>query len=301
VHLDLNLLTALDALLEEGSVAGAAERVHLSPPAMSRTLGRIRKVTGDQILVRTGRAMTPTPYAVSIREQVHRLVQQAQAVLTPDQELDLSTLKRTFTLQCHDAVTTAAGPDLLTRVRIQAPAVKLRLLPEASTDTSDLRQGQVDLEVSSTEPALPDIRYETVGIDRLVVVVGPDHPCARGRMTAKRLAAADHLTVSRRGRLYDRLDDELARAGLERRVVAAAPTSTAALHIVRQTDLVVAVPERVCQPMISELGLRTRPMPVDLPPVSIIHAWHQRYDGDRAHSWLRSQVQATLDMLLHPQ
>jgi DNA-binding transcriptional LysR family regulator len=301
VQLDLNLLTALDALLEEGSVAGAADRVHLSAPAMSRTLGRIRRVTGDQILVRTGRTMTPTPYALSIREQGHTLVQQAESVLTPERELDLRTLKRTFTLQCHDAVTTAAGPALLAGVQAQAPAVALRLLPEASTDTNDLRHGQVDLEIGSTEPAFPDIRHETIGNDRLVVVVRPDHPCARAKLTAKRFAQAEHIIVSRRGRLHDPLDDALARFGLERRVVAAAPTSTAALYFVRQSDLVVAVPERVCRPMVDALGLETLRIPFNLPAIPIIQAWHQRYDTDRAHTWLRNQVRTALESLLHPE
>jgi DNA-binding transcriptional LysR family regulator len=298
VQLDLNLLRSLDALLEEGSVAGAADRLHLSPPAMSRTLGRIRRATGDQILVRTGRTMSPTPYALSVREQVHRLVQQAEAVLTPAEEIDLTSLKRTFTLQCHDAVTTASGQSLLASVRKTAPGISLRLLPEASTDTSDLRQGRVDIVVDSTEPTLPDIRWEAIGEDRLVVVLSPDHPAARGELTAERLAQAYHIIVSRRGRLHDPLDDALARVGLERRVVAAAPTSTAALHLVRRSDLVVAAPERVCRPMVEALGLRTRPMPVELPAVPIILAWHQRYDNDRAHRWLRGQVRSALDDLL---
>jgi DNA-binding transcriptional LysR family regulator len=300
VQLDLNLLRALDALLEEGSVRGAADRVKLSAPAMSRTLGRIRRATGDQILVRTGRTMTPTPYALSIREQVHTLVAQAEAVLTPEQELDLGVLERTFTLQCHDAVTTAAGPALLARVQAQAPAVALRLLPEATTDTNDLRHGQADLEIGSTEPSLPDIRHEMIGKDRLVVAVRPDHPCTRGRLTAKRFAQADHIIVSRRGRLHDPLDDALARSGLERRVVATAPTSTAALYFVRRSDLVVAVPERVCRPMVDALGLDTLRIPFNLPAIPIIQAWHQRYDNDRAHTWLRSQIRAALESLLHP-
>src|SRR5690242_9139367 len=109
MQLDLNLLAALDALLEEGSVAGAADRMHVTSPAMSRTLGRIRKATKDQILVRTGRTMTPTPYALAVRAEVHRLVQQAHAVLAPASALDLGTLGRTFTLQWHDAVTSAVG------------------------------------------------------------------------------------------------------------------------------------------------------------------------------------------------
>ena len=113
MQLDLNLLTALDALLEEGSVAGAAERLHVTAPAMSRSLGRIRRATGDQILVRTGRTMTPTPYAIAVREQVHDLVQQARGVLAPSREIDLATLERTFTLRWHDALVALSGPALL--------------------------------------------------------------------------------------------------------------------------------------------------------------------------------------------
>lgn len=299
MQLDLNLLTALDALLEEGSVAGAADRLHLSAPAMSRTLGRIRRSTGDQILVRTGRTMTPTPYALAIREDVHALVQHAHAVLAPKGDLDLETLERTFTLQCHDAVTTAIGPGLLAAVQAQAPGVALRLLAEASIDTTDLRHGRVDIEIGSEEPAFPEIRFETIGHDRLIIAVRPDHPLAHGRLTIERYAGADHLTISRRGRLRDPIDDALTGHGLRRRVVASAPTATAALHFVHESDMVVAVAERMCEALVRALGLQMVAIPLDLPAVTVIHAWHQRYDNDRAHTWLRNQVRETLLAVFH--
>src|ERR1700689_83586 len=153
MKVDLNLLGALDALLEEGSVSGAADRLHLSAPAMSRTLTRIRHATGDQILVRTGRTMTPTPYALRVRERVHGLVIEAQSVLTPERELALDTLARTFTLQAHDAIASALGPELLAAVRAQAPGVKLRFLSEGVVDTLDLRHGIVDLELGASPSA----------------------------------------------------------------------------------------------------------------------------------------------------
>ena len=103
MQLDLNLLTALDALLEEESVTGAAERLHLSAPAMSRSLGRLRRATGDQILVRNGRIMRPTPRAVALRAEVRALVLRSREVLTPEAPLDLAALRRTFTLRAHDA------------------------------------------------------------------------------------------------------------------------------------------------------------------------------------------------------
>src|SRR6187549_648548 len=113
MSLDFNLLPALDALLEEESVMGAADRMRLSAPAMSRTLGRIRQATGDPILVRTGRTMTATPRALAIREQVHQLVAQVQEVMSPEGEIDFTTLERTFTLRWHDSLTMAIGPHLL--------------------------------------------------------------------------------------------------------------------------------------------------------------------------------------------
>jgi len=297
MHLDLNLLTALDALLEEGSVSGAAARLYLSEPAMSRTLGRIRRATGDQILVRTGRTMTPTPHALALRGEVHTLVQHAYAVLAPAHELDLATLERTFTLRCHDAITTALGPPLLATLQSHAPGVALRLLAEASTDTNDLRHGQIDLEIGSAEPSLPEISFETIGHARLVVAVRPDHPLTDGDLTIDRYAQARHIIVSRRGRLHDPIDDALAARGLRRRVVAAAPTSTAALHIVRHSDLVVVVPAYICRPSVSTLGLRTLPLPLVAPPVAINQAWHHRYDADQAHTWLRGQVRDILQAL----
>lgn len=150
MQLDLNLLTALDALLEEGSVAAAA-RLHVTAPAMSRSLGRIRKATGDQILVRTGRSMVPTTRALAMRAQVHTLVQQAHQLLSAQQELDLAALDRVFTVRWHDALTAASGTALITAVHHQAPGVRLRMSAEPGTDDAELRRGR---STSNQAPAL---------------------------------------------------------------------------------------------------------------------------------------------------
>ncbi|WP_326955411.1 LysR family transcriptional regulator [Amycolatopsis sp. NBC_01286] len=294
MYLDLNLLTALDALLEEGSVAAAADRLRLSSPAMSRTLGRIRKTTGDQILVRTGRTMTPTPYALEIRAQVRDLVQQAESVLAPDRALDLAELDRVFTLICHDAITTALGPRLIAAVHRDAPNARLRLLAEGRADTQELRRGQVDLELGSAAPDSPEIRSELFFEDRLVLAVAPDHPFATRKPTLRRYAEALHLRITRRGRLHDPMDDALAEHGLERRVVATTPTTTSALSVVRLGECVVAVPERMCAGMIDALGLVTVPLPMPVPPAPLVGSWHQRYENDKAHRWLRDRVREAL-------
>ncbi|MFD9240785.1 LysR family transcriptional regulator [Streptomyces sp. NPDC059556] len=296
MQLDLNLLTALDALLEEGSVAGAAARLHVTAPAMSRSLGRIRRTTGDQILVRTGRTMTPTPYAIAVREQAHELLQQVRDVLAPSRELDPATLERTFTLRWHDSLVALGGPALLAAVRAQAPGVRLRFVAESSTDTPELRRGEVDLEANANPLGAPDIRAEQVGETRLVAVVRQEHPLARLRtVTAQAYASADHVTVSRRGNLGNAVDDALTRLGLTRRVVAAAPTEAAALEFARGTDLVVSVPEITTRTAAAAgLGLTVLPLPLELPSAPVYLSWHQRHDTDHAHTWLRELARAAL-------
>ncbi|MCF3179735.1 LysR family transcriptional regulator [Streptomyces polychromogenes] len=295
MQLDLNLLTALDALLEEGSVAGAAARLHVTAPAMSRSLGRIRRTTGDQILVRTGRTMTPTPYAIAVRAQVHELLHQVQGVLAPSRELDLATLERTFTLRWHDSLVALSGPALLTSVRAQAPGVRLRFIGESSVDTPELRRGDVDLEANANRPSAPDIRTENAGETRLVVVVRRGHPLARaGTPTARQYAAAEHVTVSRRGNLDNALDEALAPLGLSRRVVATAPTEAAAFAFARDCDLVISVPEAATRSAVTDLGLVVLPLPLELPPAPVYLSWHQRYDTDSAHAWLRGLARDAL-------
>ncbi|MFJ9564570.1 LysR family transcriptional regulator [Streptomyces fuscichromogenes] len=296
--MDLNLLVALDALLEENSVAAAADRLHLSPPAMSRTLARIRKATGDDILVRTGRTMTPTPHALALREETRDLVTRATAVLTPVTALDLATLERSFTLRCHDALVSALAPLLTAAVAGAAPNVSVRILAEPSADVADLARGHTDLEVGATAPQRPEIAARRIGTDRMVAVLRADHPLATGTLTPERFAEAEHVTVSRRGRLTGPIDDALAGLGLRRRVRAALPTTAAALELAARTTMVTAVAEQVCRPAWTGLGLRARPLPFDLPPVPVIVAWHHRYDSDPAHTWLRTELMTALRTVL---
>ncbi|MBN0048511.1 LysR family transcriptional regulator [Streptomyces actuosus] len=300
MHLDLNLLTALDALLEEGSVAGAAARLHVTPPAMSRSLGRIRKATGDQILVRTGRTMSPTPHALAIRGQVHDLVQRAHAVLSADKQLDLPTLERVFTVRWHDALAAARGSALIAGVCRDAPGVQVRLIAESGSDTPELRRGEVDLESGSALPEAPDIRSRLIGEDRLVVALRPGHPLAGGPLTTEHYTAAQHLTVSRRGRLADPVDDALDALGLRRHVVVAAPTTAVALRLARDTDLLACVPDAVTRTTRRELGLATLALPVELPAIPLFTMWHRRYDNDLAHAWFRDRAAGVLEALFTP-
>lgn len=301
--MDLNLLIALDALLEEGGVGRAAARLCLTQPAMSRALGRIRRATGDDILVRAGREMVPTPYAERVRDEVRALVGRATSLLSPEQILDLASLDRVFTLRCHDAVISALAPGLIARARGVAPRVRFRFLAEVGDDSppelrdeeADLRR-TVDLEVGATADAGPDLRTRQIGTGRLVGVLRHGHPAVESPagIDPPVYAALEHVTVSRRGRLNDPVDFALDQAGLTRTVIAAVPTSTAALHLVAQTDYTTVVSAETCRGDIDALDLMSYPVPVDLPVLPLVLRWHRRHDRDPAHHWMRATTEEVL-------
>jgi DNA-binding transcriptional LysR family regulator len=288
--LDLNLLVALDVLLEEQSVRGAAARLHLSEPAMSRTLGRIRKALGDPVLVRAGRRMVPTPHALAVRAEVSAVVERARALFAPDRDADLRDVTRTFTILGHDAIAATHGAALFARAAREAPGIRLRFLSESHLDAPFLRQGTADLEVGVIDSAAPEVHVDPVYEDRMLGVVRAGHPLLTGELTPERFAgAAGHLIVSRRGRLQGPIDDALAELGLQRRVVGSVGSYPASLFVVHETDLIGLV-SHWGRPLADTLGLVTFEIPLRLPAVKLGFAWHPRHDADPAHAWLRGCV-----------
>ena len=184
---DLNLLVTLDVLLAEGSVARAARRLRLSPSAMSRALARLRETTGDPLLVRAGRGLVPTPRALELRARVGQVVQDAQAVLRPEERVELTQVARTFTLRTGEGFVENFGPKLVARVSREAPSVRLRFLAKVERDSTPLREGSVDLETGVVGDAMsPEIRAQGLFRDRFVGVVRRGHPLGKSRITARR-------------------------------------------------------------------------------------------------------------------
>ncbi|MEW2305356.1 LysR family transcriptional regulator [Streptomyces sp. NPDC006655] len=292
--LDLNLLAALDVLLEEQSVRGAARRLHLSEPAMSRTLGRIRRALGDPVLVRAGRGLVPTPYALAVRAEVSAVVERARALFAPGRDTDLRTVSRTLTIIGHDAIAGSLGPALFARAAAEAPGIRVRFLTESHVDAPVLRHGTADLEVGVVDTTLPEVRVEHLYEDRMLGVVRAGHPLLDGEPTPERFAtAAGHLNVSRRGRLHGPVDVALAELGLRRRVVGTVGTFPASLFVIRDSDLIGLI-SSWSVPLAAALGLVTFEVPLPLPPIALALAWHPRHDADPAHAWLRGCVRELL-------
>lgn len=287
---DLNLLVTLDVLLAEGSVARAAQRLRLSPSAMSRALARLRETTGDPLLVRAGRGLVPTPRALELREPVSQLVRKAEAVLRPVETLNLKQLTRTFTLRTTEGFVENFGPDLISRIGAEAPGVRLFFVQKPNKDSAPLRDGTVELETGVVEQTTaPELRVQALFRDRYIGVVRAGHALSKGKITPSRYAGGRHIHVSRQG--FDRgpIDEALKPFGLERVIGTIVAGFSTALALARASEMIASVPER--HTGILRTGMHSFPLPITISEITISLLWHPRLDADPAHRWLRGCVQ----------
>jgi DNA-binding transcriptional LysR family regulator len=283
---DLNLLLTLDAVLTEGSVAGAARRLHLSPSAMSRALARLRETTGDPLLVRAGRGLVPTPRALELRDRVALLVQETEAVLRPGVTPDLRRVVRTFTLRTSEGFVENFGPPLLRRAALEAPGIRLCFVQKPDKESTPLRDGTVDLETGVVAGTTgPEVRARALFTDRFVGVVRLGHPLTEGEITPARYAEGRHISVSRRGLAKGLIDEALLPLGLEREIFTSVGGFATALALARASDLIASVPERHTGCLRD--GLHTFALPVSMPPITVSMLWHPRLHADPVHRWLR--------------
>lgn len=291
---DLNLLRTLDALLATGSVTGAAARLHLSVPATSHALARLREITGDPLLVRAGRRLVPTPRASSLREPVAQWMAQAATLVQPSRGDDLAATERHFVVRAPDGFAIAFGAALGTALAEAMPLARLSFVTEAQDDTGALRDGRVDLDIGTFRPRDPEIEVVDLFPQTLIAVARAGHPFASRPATARRYATQAHVDVQRRPGASSPVDDALIALGLVRRVVLTVAHASAAPVVAARSDFVATLSERLARAMAPGLGLVTVPLPFLPRPETVTMAWHPRHAADPAHIWLRQLVPAVI-------
>jgi DNA-binding transcriptional LysR family regulator len=285
---DINLLVAFEALMQEGSVTRAAQRLAVSQSALSHTLGRLRGWFGDELFVRSGRATTPTPVALRIREPVREALARIGGLLQPA-AFRPEDLHATFRIRAFDFAQLTIIPRLAGVLAQRAPGVQLSAQSHGRDPVRALAEGSCDLALGlSREPHGPFQR--TVSTERFVSVVRREHPCLREPLTIEAFAALSHAIVSPVGRPAGFVDAVLAERGLVRRVTFATPQLYSAALAVCGSEMVLTGAERVLRELARALPLAIVEPPVQLPPFHVVMTWHERRDRDDGHRWLRDLV-----------
>lgn len=285
-RIDLNLLVALDVLLEERNVSRAAERLALTQPTVSGMLRRLRALLGDELLVRTQRGMLPTARAESLIEPLKRLLADAEAVVAPPR-FDPATTDRQFTISTTDYMQYALVIPLIAQMRRVAPHARIAARPLESAELSRrLASGQIDLAITAPAWAPAGLRSRTLYKEKYVCVMGRHHPLAREKLTERAFTQAEHVVFSPlQGGFTGDADAALARRGLSRSVRVSLSNYLLALTLVKATDLIALVPSRMLQQPDNDL-LVAEP-PVSGPEFNVMAVWHPRSHADLGHKWLR--------------
>jgi len=290
-HLDLDghLLRLLLAVIETGSVTGAAQRLSVTQSAVSHLLDKLRAITGDPLFVKSGRGIVATARAEELAAQARSLLRQLQH-FAHSAEFDPARWQTTLTIAANDFQRDLLLPALAARLRAQAPGVALRIIPSAIPRLEMLRNDECQLVISPRPPEGSDIVQKRLFEDQYRVFYDPavrDAP----RSEADYLAA-DHATVVYEPRRSLDLDQHLAARGVQRRFAIMVPAFSALPAFLRGTPLLATVPGLLARHTLT--GLASCPVPIACPTLPMYLIWHVRYQQDAAHRWLREQLQAVV-------
>jgi DNA-binding transcriptional LysR family regulator len=292
---DLNLLLVLDTVLRERSVARAAERLHVTPSAVSNALGKLRVELGDPLFTRKGRGIAPTPRAIELAPALARAISELERAVV-QQRFEAEHCERTFTLAMADALQVAWLPRIAGALAKRMPRARLRVVGiDSLLSLGDLGSSEIDLHVGVRATG-PGIHAESLYEERTVLSARKGNPECAGRVSRARLDALSHVAVELApGRGFrDPIAGAYARAGIERRVSLTVATFAAAAAVAAGTNLVTTLPESLLVLHGKRLGLIAVGGPVPKHSIAISLCWHDRTHADAASAALREVVKGIL-------
>lgn len=291
LDLDLKLLVVFEAMLAARNVTLAAESIGMTQPAMSTYLGKLRKVMGDPLFVRTSRGMEPTPFAVELSEPIRNAMQLLRQTLNRDKHFDAATSTRTFNLVMTDIGERVFLPTLLQRLTKVAPLVSIRTVQLPVSEMREaLESGEMDLAVGFIPKLSAGFYQQRLFTRSYVCVVRTDHPTIGDRLSLKQFLAASHAVVSAPGTGHEVVERVLAEKDLARKVALRVTHFLAIPLIVANTDLIVTIPEMLAESYLPAGNIKILQPPIKLPSYAIKQHWHERYHDDPANQWLRELI-----------
>jgi DNA-binding transcriptional LysR family regulator len=286
--IDLNQLVLFQQLVVERSVSKVADKLGLTQPAVSNTLAKLRRQFGDDLFVRTPKGMMPTPLAEQLAEPIGHALDMIHSGLNQHSRFDPAQDKRAVTIGMTDIGEIVFLPELVERLRQAAPGMSLSTVrTTASNLREDMEAGKVDLAIGPLPQLKAGFFQRRLFRQRYVCLFRKGHPLDRKRLSLEDFKAAEHLIVVSAGTGHGKVDDLILRAGVERRVRLTVPHFVSVGHILRRSDMMATVTERLAQSLAEPFDLCFLPHPVALPEVAINVFWHAKVHRSPAHLWLR--------------
>lgn len=300
-EIDLNLLLAFDALMQERNVTRAGERIGLSQPAMSHALTRLRKLCGDPLFVRIRAGMEPTPFAQQLGGTVGEGLRVLQAGLDGASAFDPATADRTFQIIMTDMGEVVYLPPLMTALKRIAPQVNVRVLQLPRDRYQEaFESGVADLAIGVLPALQAGFYQQRLFSDAYICMVRGDHPRIGTTLSLAQFEAESHVMIEPAGSRYSSvsmsttaptlIERKLAEHGLKRRIALRVPHFTVVPTIVQTTDLIATLPRQVMTTADTPRNLKMLPLPFDVPNFVIRQFWHQRNHHDSANRWLRGVI-----------
>ncbi len=285
--LDARLLQLLVAVVEVGSITGAAHSLGVTQSAVSHQLDKLRAITGDALFVKSGRGIVATARAGELASQARELLRQLQGFAHTG-AFDPARWQATVTVAANDFQRDVLLPPLMARLREAAPGVALRVIPSAIPSLEMLRDGACDLAISPRPPEGSDILQKRLFEDDYRVFY--DEAIRDAPRTLKDYLAAEHITVVYEPKRALDLDRTLAERGVRRRFAVMVPGFAGMPGFLRGSQLLAAAPGLLGRGLLS--GFASVAMPLPCPKLPMYLIWHRRHQDDAAHRWLRGELEA---------
>lgn len=288
---DLNLLTVFDAVLTEGSISRAAEKVGISQPAMSLAISRFRHVVGDELFESTGRGVKPTPRALQLAGPVRRALDLVSGALDQDAGFDISRSERTFNLVLGDFGELVLLPRLMGFLGERGSPVRVNTLAASGLDlASEMRFGNVDLYGWMTPFENKDFVSYQMGTFREVCLVRKDHPDVRDKPSLEHFAALKHIVIQLPdGHGPSGVDRELWAHGLKREHTMTVHSYFDVPGLLNETNMICSMPLQLARRFSEMFPVRIVPSPINVELASYL-IWHKTMDSDPGHRWLREHL-----------
>lgn len=295
MKIDLNLFIVFEAIYRQGNVSQAASSLNLSQPAISHSLAKLREQFDDQLFVRSGNKMLPTPLSENIIDNIRASIYQLQLSVMQAKQFSPETSQKKFTVSMHTGIESVVMNQLVETCDQIAPQVQLTSAKINRQEmATHLASGNVDLVIDANLAVTKDILHTPLLSDKMLVAVNANHQHIKNTLTLDEYLQAKHVIVSSRSSGISYEDFELGRLGLQRHVSYRCQQYFSAYQIVAKTDILLTIPESIAGMFQAHFNVNLFEFPAELHALDLQLYWHKKLDKDPANHWLRNQILLTL-------